>query len=143
MSVQQEATIDHQQTSKMNYGECVEWMDEEMEALIDSAIEDANAKAVEEAEKFDVLSQDIEQIVESAEREYKKAKKSKSLPKEAELSVIFVSKDSIEHLKYVQSMREFLKKEARKMVKCILRDREAEKQMREGKQAGKKRARRD
>lgn len=106
-------------------------MDNEMISLIDDAIEDASEKAMEEAEQYHVLSQDIESVVISAEREYKKAKKNKP-SKGAELSVIFVSAESIEHLKYVQSMREFLKKEARKMVAELLAKRE---------QGSKKRAR--
>lgn len=93
-------------------------MDDEMMALVKSANDDARAKAMEKAEEFDVLSQDVDKVLESAEREYKRKRCEET--GEAELSVIFVSASSIEHLKYVQSMRKFLKKEARKMVKELL-----------------------
>lgn len=95
-----------------------EWMDDEMEALVDSANNDARAKAMEIAEEFDILSQDVDKVLDSAEKEHKRKRGSE--PGEAELSVIFVTASSIEHLKYVQSMRKFLKKEARKMVKELL-----------------------
>jgi hypothetical protein len=101
-----------------------EWMDEEMEALVDSANCDANAKAMEEANEFHVLSQDVDEVVESAEKSYKRMRGDEQGEQaEAELFVIFVTPSSIEHLKYVQSMRKFLKKEARKMVAKLLAER--------------------
>lgn len=101
-----------------------EWMDEEMEALVDNANRDASVKAMEEAEGFHVLSQDVDEVVESAEKSYKRARGGEQDEQsEAELSVIFVTPSSIEHLKYVQSMRKFLKKEARKMVAKLLAER--------------------
>lgn len=125
-----------QQTAKKATMNDFEWMDNEMKALVDNANRDAHVRAMEEAGEFHVLSQDIDNVVESAEKSYKRARGNEQDEQgEAELSVIFVTPSSIEHLKYVQSMRKFLKKEARKMVTKLLDERE-------GKGKGKKKARR-
>ena len=100
-------------------------MDTELVALVDSAIKDAREKSMEEVDRFDVLSQDIEEVVDDAERAFKKTKLVHGNQEGASLSVIFVSAESLEHLKYVQSMREFLKEEAKKMVVKILADKSA------------------
>lgn len=113
-----------------------EWMDEEMKAMVDSANRDALVKSMEEAEGFHVLSQDVDEVVESAEKSYKRMRGEEQEDHgEVELSVIFVSPSSLEHLKYVQNMRKFLKKEARKMVTKLLAERAQ-------KEKGKKKARR-
>lgn len=111
-------------------------MDTELIALVDSAIEDAREKSLEEVDRFDVLSQDIEDVVDNAEKAFKKTKLDDK-QEDVSLSIIFVSTESLEHLKYVQSMRKFLKKEAKKMVQKILADRKEK----DNEKKGKKRAR--
>ena len=115
-------------------------MDNELVALIDSAIMDAQAKSMEEVEKFNFLSQDIEEVVDGAEREFKKARK-QDFSEKVSLSVIFVSEESIQHLKYIQGMRVFLMDEARKMVGKLLAERELEEKEGKKPKKGKKRSR--
>lgn len=108
-------------------------IDEEMENLIDDAIDHAEEMAMESAKQFDVTSEHIGKVIEDSERSMKRVKT------DIGLSLIFVSKEAIGHMKYVQNLREFLKMEASRMVEEIL-----EKRKKEGSATrGKKRSRRN
>ena len=108
-------------------------LDNELLDMIDNANSNAEKIAMETAEKYDVLSEDIDRVVKKA----KKALQTDTgveVEEDVEISVVFVSKESLTHLKYVQSLRSYLKREAQKMVKEVLRKREAEiKEARKGK----------
>lgn len=111
-------------------------IDEEMENLIDDAIDHAEEMAMESAKQFDVTSEHIGKVIEDSERSMKRVKRVKT---DIGLSLIFVSKEAIEYMKYVQNLREFLKMEASRMVEEIL-----EKRKKEGSATrGKKRSRRN
>jgi hypothetical protein len=111
-------------------------IDEEMENLIDDAIDHAEEMAMESAKQFDVTSEHIGKVIEDSERSTKKVKRVKT---DIGSSLIFVSKEAIDHMKYVQNLREFLKMEASRMVEEIL-----EKRKKEGSATrGKKRSRRN
>jgi hypothetical protein len=89
-------------------------IDEEMENMIDRAIDHADDLAMESAKRFDVTSENIGEVIEDSERSMKKSKT------DVGMSLIFVSAEAIEHLKYVQNLREFLKVEASRMVAEIV-----------------------
>ena len=121
----------------------INMIDKDMETLIDNAIERADEFAMESAKEFQVLNGNIKEVIEDSERSLRAGKKVKT---NIGMSLIFVSEEAIEHLKYVQNLREFLQEEAQKMIKDIMAKRNAKKTSEEGKKAGKsgkKRARKN
>lgn len=121
----------------------INMIDKDMETLIDNAIERADEFAMESAKEFQVLNGNIKEVIEDSERSLRAGKKVKT---NIGMSLIFVSEEAIEHLKYVQNLREFLQEEAKKMIKDIMAKRNAKKTSEEGKKAGKsgkKRARKN
>ena len=127
----------------MNSQDKINLIDEEMEQLIDSAIASADAFAMENAKQFQVLDSNIKEVIEDSESFLRDEKRART---DVGMSLIFVSQEAIEHLKYVQNLREFLQEEAQKMIKDIMAKRNAKKTSEEGKKAGKsgkKRARKN
>jgi hypothetical protein len=101
-------------------------IDDEMETLIDSAVEHSDKMAMESAKQFDVTSENIDKVIEDSERSFDIMNSRKKVKTEVGMSLIFVSKEAIEHLKYVQNLREFLKIEASRMVAEIMKKRNRE-----------------
>lgn len=95
-------------------------IDEEMEQLIDNAIASANVFAMENAKQFQVLDSNIKEVIEDSESFLRDEKRART---DVGMSLIFVSEEAIEHLKYVQNLREFLQMEASRMVKEIMEKR--------------------
>lgn len=113
-------------------------IDEEMEKLIDNAIASADKFALESAKEFEVLDSNIKEVIEDSERALKRSKT------DIGMSLIFVSEEAIEHLRYVQSLREFLQAEARRMMDDIMMDDIMKKRkMEKATKSGKKRARKN
>lgn len=108
-------------------------IDEEMEKLIDNAIASADKFAMESAKEFDVLNSNIKEVIEESESALKRSKT------DVGMSLIFVSEEAIEHLRYVQSLREFLQAEACRMMDDIMKKRK----MGKATKSGKKRARKN
>ena len=96
-------------------------MDEEMEFLLESAIAHANQMAMEEAEMFNVLREDVEQAAEDASR----ALRQKKARTQAHMSVVFVSRESAERLQSIARIRRLLKEEAIRLSAEILAARAA------------------
>lgn len=107
-------------------------IDEEMEKLIDNAIASADKFALESAKEFEVLDSNIKEVIEDSERALKRSKT------DIGMSLIFVSEEAIEHLRYVQSLREFLQAEARRMMDDIMKKRKMEKATKSGKKRARK-----
>lgn len=114
-----------------------------MEKLIDNAVCHAEELAMESAKQFDVTSENIGKVIEDSERSINKGKCWKKAKTEVGMSLIFVSKEAIEHLKYVQNLREFLKIEASRMVAEILKKRRSEENKVGVETRGKKRSRKN